>query len=295
LSSGSIAKGASWVLSNNMEVLASLLTMKRLLFCVVFVILSGFILCSSWSGTTGQHQDRQVRSDIPVYTYRIVRTYPHDRNAFTQGLVFEKGYLYEGTGLQGSSSIRQVDLKTGRILKIYYLNSLFFGEGLTIFGNKIIQLTYTSHVGFVYDKSSFKLIKEFTYPTEGWGLTHNGKWLIMSDGTSTLHFLEPTTFKEIKTITVHDHRGAITALNELEYVQGEVFANIWQEDRIARINPATGQVTGWIELQGLLKYSDHTGETDVLNGIAYDAVRHRLFVTGKLWPKLFEIELKRLR
>ena len=269
--------------------------MKCLLSCVVFVVLSGFILCSSWSGTPYQQRDAHIRFDVPVYSYRIVKTYPHDRNAFTQGLVFEKGYLYEGTGLQGASSIRQIDLKTGRVLKIHSLNSRFFGEGITIFGNKIIQLTYTSHVGFVYDKNSFKLIKEFAYPTEGWGLTHNGKWLIMSDGTSTLHFLDPTTFKKVKMITVHDQRGAITALNELEFVQGEVFANIWQEDRIARIDPATGQVTGWIELQGLLKYSDRTGETDVLNGIAYDAARHRLFVTGKLWPKLFEIELKRLQ
>ena len=288
MSSGSIAKGASWALSNNMDVHASRRTMKRLLSCIVFVILSGFVLCSSWSGTSGQQQDRQVRSHIPVYTYRIVKTYPHDRKAFTQGLVFEKGYLYEGTGLQGASSIRQVDLKTGRILKICNLNSRFFGEGITIFGNNIIQLTYTSHVGFVYDKNSFKLIKKFTYPTEGWGLTHNGKWLIMSDGTSTLHFLEPTTFKKIKTITVHDHRGAITALNELEYVQGEVFANILQEERIARINPATGQVTGWIELQGLLKPSDRiTGETDVLNGIAYDAVRHRLCRDVKAMAEAF--------
>jgi len=222
-----------------------------------------------------------------------VKTYPHDKKAFTQGLAFDNGRLYEGTGLQGSSSLRKVDLKTGRVLKIRSLNPRYFGEGITVFGNRIIQLTYRSRVGFVYDKNSFRLIKEFSYPTEGWGITHDGKWLIMSDGTSKLRFLDPETFGEVRTVVVHDHRGEISGLNELEFVQGEIFANIWQEDRIARIDLKTGRVTGWIELPGLLRPQDIAGDIDVLNGIAYDAANHRLFVTGKLWPKLFEIELIR--
>jgi glutaminyl-peptide cyclotransferase len=267
--------------------------MRRLFIIsgVVLVLLAGIVFVFFWSRNPAQFQDTPFRSDVPIYSYRILKTYPHDRNAFTQGLVFEKGYLYEGTGLHGFSSLRKVDLQTGRVLKLHTLKPQFFGEGITVMGNRIIQLTYQSHVGFVYDKKSFALIKSFSYPTEGWGITNDGKWLITSEGTSKLHFLDPSTFGEIKTIIVHDHRGEIKGLNELEFVQGEIFANIWQENRLARIDPATGRITGWIELQGLLMPQDMVGDIDVLNGIAYDAEYHRLFVTGKLWPKLFEIEL----
>jgi glutamine cyclotransferase len=228
---------------------------------------------------------------IPVYTYNIVNTYPHDRNAFTQGLVFEDGVLYEETGRFGHSTLRRVELETGDILQIRELSAQFFGEGITIYGNKIIQLTWQSNIGFVYDKNSFELLQEFNYSTEGWGITHDGERLIMSDGTSTLHFLDPQTFEEISQLEVFDNDGPVTRLNELEYVQGEIYANVWQTDRIARIAPETGRVIGWVDLGGLLTTEDRSETVDVLNGIAYDAETDRLFVTGKLWPKLFEIEL----
>jgi glutamine cyclotransferase len=269
--------------------------MKRLFILsgIVFILLSGLVPVSSWSERPAPSYGVQSPSDVPIYFYRIVKTYPHDRTAFTQGLTYENGYLYEGTGLEGRSTLRKVELETGRVLKIRNLNRRFFGEGITIFGNRIIQLTYRSQVGFVYDKRSFRLLKTFSYPGEGWGITHDGKRLVMSDGTSKLRFLDPENFRVMKSVVVHDHRGEITRLNELEFVRGEIFANIWQEDRIARIDPETGRITGWIELQGLLKPHDLVGEIDVLNGTAYDPVNHRLFVTGKRWPKLFEIELIR--
>jgi glutamine cyclotransferase len=228
---------------------------------------------------------------IPVYTYNIVNTYPHDRNAFTQGLVFEDGVLHEGTGGFGHSTLRKVELETGDILQIRELPAQFFGEGITIYENKIIQLTWKSNIGFVYDKNSFELLQEFDYPTEGWGITHDGERLIMSDGTSTLHFLDPQTFEEIGQLEVFDSDGPVTRLNELEYIQGEIYANVWQTDRVARIAPETGRVVGWVDLAGLLTKEDRSEPVDVLNGIAYDAKTARLFVTGKLWPKLFEIEL----
>jgi len=226
-----------------------------------------------------------------TFTYRVVNAYPHDRNAFTQGLVFEDGVLYEGTGRQGYSTLRRVDLASGDVLQICQLPDRFFGEGITIFGERIIQLTWQSGVGFVYDRNSFELLEEFHYPTEGWGITHDGQRLIMSDGTSTLRFWNPETFEEIGRIEVRDQDGPVTRLNELEYVQGEIYANVWQTDRIARIAPDTGKVIGWIDLAGILSPEDRSEPVDVLNGIAYDAENDRLFVTGKLWPRLFEIEL----
>jgi glutamine cyclotransferase len=228
---------------------------------------------------------------IPVYSYEIVNVYPHDRNAYTQGLVFEDGILYEGTGLRGQSTLRRVALETGAVLQLYALPAQFFGEGVTVFGDKIFQLTWQSNVGFVYDKHSFQLLQQFYYPTEGWGITHDGERLIMSDGTSTLHFLDPETLKEIGRIQVYDSGGPVVRLNELEYVQGEIYANVWQTDRIARIDPDTGQVIAWIELEGLLGPEDLSQPVDLLNGIAYDAQHERLFVTGKKWPELFEIKL----
>jgi len=225
---------------------------------------------------------------IPVYTYKVVNTYPHDRSAFTEGLVFEDGLLYEGTGLHGYSNLRRVKLETGEILQIRELSAQFFGEGVTIYGSKIIQLTWQSHIGFVYNKYSFKLLQEFNYPDEGWGITHDGKHLIMSDGTETLHFLDPETFEESSQIEVYANDIPVTKINELEYIQGEIYANIWQTERIARIDPLTGQVVGWINLKGILSPEDHSETVDVLNGIAYDTKNDRLFVTGKFWPKLFE-------
>lgn len=227
-------------------------------------------------------------SASPVMGYRIVEAYPHDPQAFTQGLVFADGILYEGTGLRGYSSLRKVDLKSGSILQIHHLPGRYFGEGITIWGTRVIQLTWQAKVGFVYDKETFQLLDTFNYPTEGWGITHDGERLIMSDGTSTLHLLDPQSFKEVGRIEVHDSSGPVSRLNELEYVKGEIYANVWKTDRITRISPQTGQVVGWIDLAGLL---EDNYWVDVLNGIAYDVKNDRLFVTGKLWPKLFEIEL----
>ncbi len=224
-------------------------------------------------------------------TYRIVHTYPHDEQAFTQGLVYLDGHLYESTGIQGKSSLREEDLETGRILQLHDVPGRYFAEGLTDWGNTLIQLTWQSHVAFVYDRATFRFLKTLQYDCEGWGLTHDSKSLILSDGSSTLRFLDPSTFHVTRTITVKDHGKPVTELNELEFIHGEIYANIWHADRIARIAPATGQVLGWIDLTGLLPASEHSSAEAVLNGIAYDAAHNRLFVTGKLWPKIFEIQV----
>ena len=227
----------------------------------------------------------------PIYGYRVVNTYPHDPAAFTQGLVFDAGTLYEGTGLNGQSSVRRVDLASGQVLQSQALAPEYFGEGITVWGDQLFQLTWQARVGFVYDKTTFRLIKQFTYPTEGWGLTQDGARLIMSDGTAHLYFLDPDTLTETRRITVTDQGVPVVRLNELEYIRGEIFANIWQTDRIARIAPDTGRVVGWVDLSGLLGAADRAQRVDVLNGIAYDAEQDRLVVTGKLWPRLFEITL----
>lgn len=223
------------------------------------------------------------------YTYNVVNVYPHNETAFTQGLIFEDGIIYESTGRYGQSTLRRVELETGNIIQLHALPDQFFGEGITIFGDKIIQLTWQSEKGFVYDKNSFDLLQEFTYPTEGWGITHDGSRLIMSDGTATLYFLDPETFQKIGQVAVYDEEP-VARLNELEYIHGEVYANIWMEEKIAIINPQTGRVTGWIDLEGI-NDSENQNAYNVLNGIAYDAEKDRLFVTGKLWSKLYEIEL----
>ena len=234
-----------------------------------------------------------VEKPTPTYTYRIINRYPHDRSAYTQGLVFQDGIFYEGTGLKGHSTLRRVDPETGAILQLYALPDQFFGEGIAILGKNLFQLTWQSHVGFVYDKDNFQLLRTFPYPGEGWGLTHDGKRLIMSDGTAALRFLDPQTLEETGRIEVYDDNSPVDRLNELEYVAGKVYANVWQTDRIARINPRTGRVTGWIDLTGLLQPEDYSQPVDVLNGIAYDKERGRLFVTGKFWPAVFEIEIVR--
>ncbi len=226
--------------------------------------------------------------------YEVVNVYPHDKNAFTQGLVIEKGVLYESTGLYGNSTLRRVDLETGNVLQIYALPPEFFGEGITVFGDNIIQLTWQSHKGFVYDKHSFDLLREFSYPTEGWGITNDGNQLIMSDGTATLYFLDTETFQKVGQVEVRDGNASVTNLNELEYINGEVYANIWREDKIAIIDPHTGQVKGWIDLTGI--YNQETIDLNsVLNGIAYDAEGDRLFVTGKMWSQLFQIKVIALK
>lgn len=228
---------------------------------------------------------------VPVYTYEIVNVYPHDASAFTQGLVYYQGALFESTGLNGSSSLRKVSLETGQVMKKVDVPSQYFAEGLALFNGKLLQLTWQNRVGFIYDQETFQQVGTFNYSGEGWGLAHDGRSLILSDGTSQIRFLDPNTFQVQRTITVRDRGQAVARLNELEYVNGEIFANIWYTDRVARINPADGSVVGWIELNGLLTPQD-SSRADVLNGIAYDTATNRLFVTGKLWPKLFEIRLK---
>jgi Glutamine cyclotransferase len=229
----------------------------------------------------------------PRYTYKIINTYPHDRAAFTQGLIYQDECFYESTGLYGRSSLRKVDLKTGMVLKKHSLPSLFFAEGITLFGTKIIQLTWKSKMGFIYNKENFEVLQTFRYPTEGWGITNDGRRLIMSDGSSTLFFLDPETFREVDKIEVLDQDGAaVKGINELEYIKGEIFANIWPTTRVARISLETGKVTGWLDLAGIVSLEK---DADVLNGIAYDENNDRLFVTGKLWPKVFEIEIFNLR
>jgi len=224
-------------------------------------------------------------------SYRVVNTFPHDRNAFTQGLIFLDGHLYESTGEQGQSSLRMVDLGSGRVLQNAPLEQKYFAEGLTSWGSTLVQLTWLTHVGFVYDRFSFRLLHTFKYDYEGWGLTHDGKNLIESDGSTTLRFLNPATFKVVRRIEVTDRGAAVQDLNELEYIHGEIYANVWHTDRIARISPVSGHVLGWIDLTGLLPADQHPGPEGVLNGIAYDAEHDRLFVTGKLWPLLFEIKI----
>lgn len=229
---------------------------------------------------------------LPVYTFEVHKSYPHDPGAFTQGLVLQDGALFESTGLYGSSSLRQVDLKTGRVLKKISVPREYFAEGMTLFRDKIFQLTWQAHKGFTYDPVSFEKLGEFAYEGEGWGLTHDDQFLIMSDGTNRIRFLDPSSFRVVRSIEVHDGPRPLLELNELEYVKGSILANVWQTDRIARIDPRTGQVTGWIDLTGLLQLKDSSQPIDVLNGIAYDEAHDRLFVTGKLWPRLFEIKLK---
>jgi glutamine cyclotransferase len=226
-----------------------------------------------------------------VDDYQVVHAYPHDAHAFTQGLVYVDGHLYESTGLEGQSSLRMETLETGLIDKFQDVPAKYFAEGLTDWGDTLVQLTWQDHVVMVYDRASLRLLRTMPYPGEGWGLTHDGSSLILSDGSAVLHFLDPANLHELRRITVRDHHGPVTALNELEFIHGEIYANIWHTDRIARISPATGKVTGYIDLKGLLPADQHPDREAVLNGIAYDTAHDRLLVTGKLWPKIFEIKL----
>ncbi|MBA3319867.1 MAG: glutaminyl-peptide cyclotransferase [Pyrinomonadaceae bacterium] len=243
--------------------------------------------------TTSEQSPAAISSNsgVPTFGYEVVATYPHARDAFTQGLIFQDGQLWESTGQYGESSLRKVDLKTGKVLRKVDVPDEFFAEGMTALHGKVYQLTWQERKGFIYEADSFKQSGEFAYQGQGWGLTHDGQMLIMSNGTNQLRFLDPATLQVTRTIAVMDNGEPLNQLNELEYVKGEIYANIWQTDKIVKLNPESGKVLGWIDLTGLLPTRDYTPETDVLNGIAYDANADRLFVTGKLWPKLFEIRL----
>ena len=231
---------------------------------------------------------------VAKHSYQIVNIYPHDAGAFTQGLIFVDGKLYEGTGQEGRSSLREVDLQSGRVLKKVEVPVPYFGEGITLLNGKIYQLTWQHQTGFIYNAQTLEKQAEFNYTGEGWGITNDGRSLIISDGSNRIKFLDPAdSFRVTKTIAVTDGRTPVNELNELEYVNGEIYANIWHDQRIVTIDPQTGRVTGWIDLTGLLQPGAVQDEEAVLNGIAYDQAGNRLFVTGKLWPQLFEIKIKR--
>lgn len=237
-------------------------------------------------------QPKAVKSSLnaPFLKHQVVKAYPHDRAAFTQGLFFMEGQLWEGTGLEGRSNIRRVELETGKVLQTHPIGAQYFGEGLAPFGNQLFELTWKDGLMFVYDKTTFALQKAFRYTGEGWGLTTDGKQMIMSDGSANLQFLDPKNMSKVATVKVKDGDREVSQLNELEYIKGEIWANVWQTNLIARIDPKTGRVKSWLNLTGLLSPLESAG-TDVLNGIAYDAKGDRIFVTGKLWPKLFEIKV----
>ncbi len=233
----------------------------------------------------------EEKSNTPVYGYKVVNSFPHDTESFTQGLIIDNGFLYESTGLNGRSSIKIVNLETGKAIKSHKLADKYFGEGITLVDDKIVQLTWRSKKGFVYDKDSLKLLRTFSYQTQGWGITYDGKYLILSDGSNILYFMDPKSFVVVGKLEVYDDNGEVNKLNELEYINGEIYANIWGKDLIARINPKTGFVSSWIELDGLLSKEDKKKGVDVLNGIAFNPQNGTLLVTGKLWPKIFEIEI----
>ena len=221
----------------------------------------------------------------------MVHTWPHDPNAFTQGLIYEDGHLYESTGLYGHSSLREVDLTTGQVIREQDLPSQYFGEGLAAWGKTLVQLTWKAHLGFIWDRNTFQLIRTFQYTGQGWGLTQDGHNLILSDGTPVLRYLNPKTFQVVRRLEVTDHGKPVEELNELEYIRGEIFANVWMSNKIARISPETGHVIAWIDMAGILPDVEMRNGNAVLNGIAWDPVGDRLFVTGKLWPELFEIQV----
>lgn len=229
----------------------------------------------------------------PVYGYEVAHTFPHDPNAFTQGLVFREGNLLESTGEVGHSSLRRVEIESGKVLQRIEVPPPYFGEGITLLKGEIYQLTWQHQLGFVYDALTFEKTGQFNYTGEGWGLTNDGQSLILSDGSNRIRFLDPENFQVQRTIAVLDGDTPVREMNELEYIKGEIYANIWHANRIARIDPQTGKVVGWIDLTGLLAPGEVQDEEAVLNGIAYDETNGRLFVTGKLWPKLFEIRLTR--
>ncbi len=232
-----------------------------------------------------------VAEQVPMQGYEIVRTYPHDPKAFTQGLLYLDGSLYESTGHVGESTVRKVSLPDGRVLKSASVPRPHFGEGLVNWGAQLISVTWQGGIGFRWDRESFRKLGEFRYLGEGWGLTQNGSEIIMSDGTPELRFLDPNTLAERKRLRVTLRGRPLSALNELEWVKGQVYANVWQTDFIVRIDPASGKVAGVIDLRGLQAKAGRSGADEVLNGIAYDAKGDRLFVTGKRWPSLYEIKL----
>ena len=258
---------------------------------VIFLLL---LISGCQTGAVVNHSTNNAdKGSVPKYGYEVVNTWPHDSDAYTQGLVFHEGKLLESTGQEGRSSLRRVEPETGKVLNKISVPTPYFAEGITLFKGKIYQLTWQHQLGFIYDAESFEKLGEFSYRSEGWGLTNDGSSLILSDGTNRIRFIDPNSFQVNRTISVLDGPTPIANINELEYVHGEIYANIWHKELVARIEPQTGRVVGWIDLTGLRALSNAANNEAVLNGIAYDENNDRLFVTGKLWAKLFEIRLKR--
>ena len=259
---------------------------SALCLIVLFTLLTS---CDSNESDNARTSSKQA----PFYTFEVVHIWPHDASAFTQGLLFHQGAFYESTGLNGASSLRKVELETGKVLEKVDVPSQYFAEGLALFQGRLFQLTWQAHKGFIYDLNSFSAQGEFPYSGEGWGLTSDDRSLILSDGSNQIRFLDPTDFKMQRAINVYNQGQPLRDLNELEYIKGEIYANIWHSDLIARIDPSSGKILSWIDLTGLLPPNERRDSEAVLNGIAYDAAKDRLFVTGKRWPKLFEIRLKK--
>lgn len=250
-----------------------------------------FLLTARHPLLVGETSHQASANPPREYTFVIVQVFPHDTSAYTQGLAYRNSFLYEGTGLNGRSSLRKVRLETGEVIQHVDLGSEFFGEGITIVKDKVLQLTWKSEMGFVYELNNLHLLRRFSYQGEGWGLATSGREIFMSDGTSQIRVLDAETLQEKRRFRVHDGSTPVQQLNELEFVEGQIFANVWHSNRVARISPQTGDVVGWIDLTGLLSPVYRLESEAVLNGIAYDPIRKRLFVTGKLWPSVFEIRL----
>ncbi len=248
------------------------------------------------------------KAEIPIYSYKVINSYPHDNYAFTEGLTYKDGFIYEGTGIPGHSTLRKINFKTGEIQLNIKLEDKYFGEGITIFKDKIAFITESSRIGFVYSLDSLQLIKEFEYPTKGWGITWDKKFLIMSDGSDKLYYLDPDSFEKVRELQVTDNGKPVNNINEMEYIKDEIWANIWPTDRVVRISPKNGKVVGWIDFKALLSEEDKNqigwsliegvqkpsipmNQEACLNGIAYDSINNRIFVTGKLWPKMFEVKI----
>jgi glutaminyl-peptide cyclotransferase len=263
---------------------------KKSIIFLLFVLIIGELLAVADESQKNQlHVNLNITA--PISSINIINIFTHDSKAFTQGLIYHNGYLYESTGLKGKSSLRKVDIRSGRVLQEFKLEQKYFAEGITIHNNKIYQLTWKNKIAFVYDLVSFKLLKTFVYPWEGWGITSDGKNLFMSNGSEVIVCIDPEDFKVVRKINVHDGKITIGNINELEYIGGEIWANIFMEKIIVRISPITGDVIGWIDLSELYNLLPDNYRVDVLNGIAYDQEGDRIFVTGKFWPKLFEIKL----
>lgn len=274
---------------------------KKLIVAIAILALAGLVAYLAFRSGSGEGTIKPVGNQSSASSdsqsaqknsYEVVNTYPHDPEAFLQGLVWSDGGFYESTGLYGESTLRRVEFPSGRVLKKISLSADLFGEGLAQVDDHLVQITWQTHRGFVYDRQTFKLIREFTYDTEGWGITYDGKNLIMSDGSSTLTYLDPQTYQPVKKLKVTLNGRPVVDLNELEYIEGEIWSNVWQTDKILRIDPATGKVNSYLDMGGVLPGEFRTGHEDVLNGIAYDAEQKRIFISGKKWPRIIEIRLK---